>query len=118
MSRNRLLTVLRARLPASYVAAFDQQHASRIVIRDPNDTPDGFRWGRWAAQVFRARPVPGVTVWHRPHQMLEMPDAGAEQWLLVVGDGVEVTGWRDEVDLVDYLVQELERAARTARRAA
>lgn len=105
------MSMLRAKLPAPFVAAMDSRHATRISIRDTNDHSDGSKHGRWVAQAFRARPVPGVTVWHHPSHLL---DADNQPWILAFEDETERTGFKDELDLVDWILLRIERTRKAA----
>ncbi len=116
MTRNKILQALRGKVPSPLIVGNDQQHQSRIVVRDPFDVSDGFKWGRWLVQVFRARPVHGVTIWNNPALVLDH-DPTTEPWIVAFEGEPERTGFKDEIDLVDYVSQRLKRAP-TGRRAA
>lgn len=110
ITRNKLLATLKGRVPFPFVAALDQTHASRIVVRDPTDRSDGTPSGRWVVQIFRATPARGVTVWQNPALVLDA--TGGDQWIAAVDEQQEVTGFRDLIDLVDYVLTELSRYRR------
>jgi hypothetical protein len=115
MTRNKILNALRRHVPEPLVTALDQQHQNRVVVRDPSDHSDGSKWGRWLVQVFRARPVHGVTVWNNPSLVLDQ-DPMVEPWIVAFDGEPERTGFRDELDIADFVAQRLRH--RNGRRAA
>ncbi len=107
MKRNRIVTVLKNRLAPPLAASIDNRHPSRIIVRDTSDTSDGSRHGRWLCQVFRAVPVQDATEWQNPERILEL---GSEMpWIVAFDDEVERTGFKDEIDLSDWILLRVER---------